>query len=79
LLGAVLIGSGLASIALTLKWWFVERQMTLPPGSLLYLAAHTEAEKDPTLAWSSVLSQWGSCLISLAIAGFWAIRRRPID
>ena len=54
LLGAILIGSGLASIALTLKWWFVEQQMKLAPGMLLHLAGHTEAASNPTLAWSSV-------------------------
>lgn len=74
LLGTVLIGSGLASIALTMKWWFVEKQMQLAAGSLLYLAGHTDAATDPTLAWSSVLTQWGSCLISLVITVIWAIR-----
>src|ERR1700675_2845426 len=31
-LGAILIGSGLATIGLTLKWWFVVQQMKLAPG-----------------------------------------------
>jgi hypothetical protein len=74
LLGTVLVGSVLASIVLTLKWWLVERQMHLAAGSLLYLAGHTEAATNPTLAWSSVLTQWGSCVISLVIAVIWAIR-----
>jgi hypothetical protein len=79
LLGAVLVGSGLASILLTLKWWFVERQTRLVAGSLLYLAGHTEVATNPSLAWSSVLTQWGSCLISLAIAVVWAIRGGRAD
>lgn len=79
LLGAVLVGSGLASIVLTLKWWFVEKQMQLPSGSLLYLAGHAEATTSPSLAWSSVLSQWSSCLIFLAIAAIWAIRSGRVD
>lgn len=74
LLGAVLVGSGLASIVLTLKWWFVEKQMQLPSGSLLYLAGHAEATTNPSLAWSSVLTQWSSCLVFLVIAAVWAIR-----
>jgi hypothetical protein len=72
-LGAVLIGSGLASIALTLKWWFVEQQMKLAPGVLLHLAGHTEAASNPTLAWSSVLTQWGSCSIFLVIVAVWGL------
>ncbi|HKR40327.1 MAG TPA: hypothetical protein VJU59_11720, partial [Paraburkholderia sp.] len=74
LLGAVLVGSGLSSIVLSVKWWFVEKQMQLPSGSLLYLAGHAEATTSPTLAWSSVLTQWSSCLVFLAIAAIWAIR-----
>src|SRR6478609_3065031 len=38
LLGAIVIGSGLASIALTLKWWAVEQQLKLTPGVLLHMA-----------------------------------------
>jgi len=72
-LGAVLIGSGLASVALTLKWWFVEQQMKLAPGVLLHLAVHTEAASNPTLAWSSVLTQWGSCSIFLVIVAVWGL------
>ncbi|KLU20635.1 hypothetical protein EOS_40235 [Caballeronia mineralivorans PML1(12)] len=72
-LGAVLIGSGLASVALTLKWWFVEQQMKLAPGVLLRLAGHTEAASNPTLAWSSVLTQWGSCSIFLVIVAAWGL------
>src|SRR3954462_15272786 len=34
-LGVIVIGSGLASIALTLKWWVMERQLKLAPGMLL--------------------------------------------
>ncbi|AUT73736.1 MULTISPECIES: hypothetical protein [Paraburkholderia] len=79
LLGAVLVGSGLASIVLTLRWWFVEKQMQLPSGSLLYLAGHAEATTSPTLAWSSVLTQRSSCLIFLAIAAIWAIRCGRVD
>ena len=71
-LGAVLIASGLASIALTLKWWFVEQQMKLAPGVLLHLGGHTEATSNPTLAWSSVVTQWGSCSIFLVIVAVWA-------
>jgi hypothetical protein len=70
-LGAVLIGSGLASIALTLKWWFVEQQMKLAPGVLLHLAGH--ATSNSTLAWSSVLTQWGSCSIFLVIVAVWGL------
>ncbi|BCZ85030.1 hypothetical protein [Paraburkholderia terrae] len=79
LLGAVLIGSGLASIALTLKWWTVEQQSKLAPGALLHFAGHTEAPADSALAWSSVLTQWGSCLIFLVIVAVWAMsaRRSP--
>jgi hypothetical protein len=73
LLGAVLIGSGLASIALTLKWWFVETQLKLAPGVLLHMAGHTEAASNPPLAWSSVLTQWSSCLIFLVIVVVWAL------
>ena len=79
LLGAVLVGSGLASIVLTLKWWFVEKQMQLPSGSLLYLAGHAEATTNPSLAWSSVLTQWSSALIFLVIAVIWAIRSGRVD
>ena len=79
LLSVVLMGSGLASIGLMLKWWFVEQQMHLAAGSLLYLAGHSEAATNPALAWSSVLTQWGSCLISLAIAAIWAIRGGRAD
>ncbi|WP_227246328.1 hypothetical protein [Paraburkholderia caribensis] len=79
MLGAVLVGSGLASIVLTLKWWLVEKQMQLPSGSLLYLAGHAEATTNPSLAWSSVLTQWSSCLVFLAIAAIWAIRSGRVD
>lgn len=79
MLGAVLVGSALASIVLTLKWWFVEKQMRLVAGSLLYLAGHTEASTNPTLAWTSVLTQWASCVISLAVAAIWAIRGGHTD
>lgn len=79
LLGAVLVGSGLSSIVLSVKWWFVEKQMQLPSGSLLYLAGHAEATTSPTLAWSSVLTQWSSCVIFLAIAAIWAIRSGRVD
>jgi hypothetical protein len=75
-LGAVLVGSGLASIVLTLKWRIVEKQTQLGAGSLLYLAGHAEAATNPTLAWSSILTQWGSCTIFLVIAAIWAIRCR---
>ncbi|ALE58918.1 hypothetical protein AC233_30990 [Burkholderia sp. HB1] len=57
-LGVIVIGSGLASIALTLKWWVMERQLKLAPGMLLHMAGHTEATSNPALAWSSVLTQW---------------------
>ncbi len=72
-LGAVLIGSRLAAIVLTLKWWFVEQQMKLAPGVLLHLAGHAEADSNPTLAWSSVLTQWGSCSIFLVIVAVWGL------
>ena len=77
LLGAVLVGSGLASIALTMKWWFVEKQMTLTAGTLLHLAGHSEAASDPTLAWSSVLTQWGSCVTFLVVAAVWGLCGGP--
>ncbi|ALL66815.1 hypothetical protein K788_00015800 [Paraburkholderia caribensis MBA4] len=79
LLGAALVGSGLASIVLTLKWWFVEKQMQLPSGSLLYLAGHAEATTNPSLAWSSVVTQWSSALIFLAVVAIWAIRIGRMD
>jgi hypothetical protein len=72
-LGAILIGSGLASIALTLKWWLVEKQLKLVPGVLLHIAGHTETTSNSTLAWSSVLTQWGSCLIFLVIVAVWGL------
>lgn len=72
-LGAVLIGSGLASIALTLKWWGIEKQLKLAPGALLHMAGHTGAASNPALAWSSVLTQWGSCSIFLVIVAVWAL------
>jgi hypothetical protein len=72
-LGVIVIGSGLASIALTLKWWAVERQLNFAPGVLLHMAGHTEAISDPALAWSSVLTQWGSCSIFLVIVAVWAL------
>ncbi|SAL86257.1 hypothetical protein AWB68_07966 [Caballeronia choica] len=72
-LGAIVIGSGLASIALTLKWWAVERELKLSPGVLLHLAGHTEAASNPALAWSSVLTQWGSCSIFLVIVAVWVL------
>ena len=78
-LGAVLIGSGLASIALTLKWWFVEQQMKLAPGVLLHLAGHAEAASNPTLAWSSVLTQWGSCSIFLVIVAVWGLASGRVE
>jgi uncharacterized membrane protein YjjP (DUF1212 family) len=77
LLGAVLIGSGLASIALTLKWWAVEKQLQLAPGVLLHLAGHSSS--NATLAWSSVLTQWGSCSIFLVIVAVWALGSRRTD
>ena len=73
-LGAVLVGSGLASIVLTLKWWIVEKEAQLAAGSLLYLAGHAEAPANPALAWTSIVTQWGSCAVFLVIALFWAIR-----
>jgi|SRR5471032_167619 len=79
LLGAILIGSGLASIALTLKWWFVEQQMKLAPGMLLHLAGHSEAASNPTLAWSGVLTQWGSCSIFLVIVVVWVTSSRRVE
>ena len=75
----ILIGSGLASIALTLKWWAVEQQLKLPPGMLLHLAGHTEATSDPALAWSSVMTQWASCSIFLVIVAAWALGSRRAD
>jgi hypothetical protein len=73
LLGAVLVGSGLASVALTLKWWAVEKQLQLAPGVLLHMAGHTEATLNPVVAWSSVLTQWGSCSIFLLIVAAWVL------
>ncbi|MFM0566259.1 hypothetical protein [Paraburkholderia sediminicola] len=52
-LGAIVIGIGLASIALTLKWWAVEQQLKLAPGVLLHMAGHTEATSNPALAWQA--------------------------
>jgi hypothetical protein len=72
-LGAIVIGSGLASIALTLKWWAVEQQLKLAPGVLLHMAGHTEATSNQALAWSSVLTQWGSCSIFLVIVAVWVL------
>jgi hypothetical protein len=72
-LGLIMIGSGLASVALTLKWWAVERQLKLAPGVLLHMAGHTEATSDPALAWSSVLTQWSSCSIFLVIVAVWVL------
>lgn len=72
-LGVIVIGSGLASIALTLKWWAVERQRGLAPGVLLHMAGHTEAISAPALAWSSVLTQWTSCSIFLVIVAVWVL------
>jgi len=72
-LGVIVIGSGLASIALTLKWWVMERQLKLAPGVLLHMAGHTEATSNPALAWSSVLTQWSSCSIFLVIVAVWAL------
>ncbi|MFC0575889.1 hypothetical protein [Paraburkholderia solisilvae] len=73
-LGLVLIGAGLASIALTMKWWFVEKQMRLAAGTLLNLAGHTEMASGHALeAWASVLTQWGSCVIFLVIAVVWGL------
>ncbi|MGF6297765.1 MULTISPECIES: hypothetical protein [Paraburkholderia] len=71
LLGAVLIGSGLASVALTLKWWTVEKQLQLAPGVLLHLAGHPTSNS--TLAWPSVLTQGGSCSIFLVIVAVWVL------
>ncbi|QCP49112.1 hypothetical protein FAZ95_07920 [Trinickia violacea] len=79
LLGAVLVGSGLASIALTMKWWFVEKQMTLAADTLLYLVGHTEGASDLALAWSSVLTQWGSCVIFLVVAAVWGLHDGSAD
>jgi hypothetical protein len=79
LLGGILVGSGLASIALTLKWWAVEQQSRLAPGVLLHIAGHTEATSNPALAWSSVLTQWGSCSIFLVIVAAWALASRRAD
>jgi hypothetical protein len=72
-LGAIVIGSGLASIALTLDWWAVEQQSKLAPGVLLHMANHIEATSNPALAWSSVLTQWGSCAIFLVIVVAWVL------
>ena len=79
LLGAIVIGSGLASIALTLKRWAVEQQSKLAPCVPLHMAGHTEATSDPALAWSSVLTQWGSCSIFLVIVAVWALASRSAD
>lgn len=79
LLGMILVASGLASIALTLKWWFVERQLQIAAGSLMHLASHAEAASDPLLAWSSVITQWGSCAIFLIITAVWGLRSGPQD
>src|SRR5260370_2509513 len=76
-LGAVLIGSGLASIALTLKWGGVEKQLKLAPGVLLHLSGH--ATSNSTLAWSSVVTQWGSCSIFLVIVAVWALSSGRVD
>ncbi|TDN62236.1 hypothetical protein [Paraburkholderia sp. BL10I2N1] len=77
LLGAVLVGSGLASVALTLKWWTVEKQLQLAPGVLLHLAGHSTSNS--TQAWSSVLTQWGSCSIFLVIVAVWVRGSRRAD
>jgi hypothetical protein len=79
LLGAVLIGSGLASVALTLRWWLVERQLKLAPGVLLHIAGHTGTASNPALAWSSVLTQWGSCSIFLVIVAVWVLSNGRAD
>src|SRR5260370_15709662 len=76
-LGAVLIGSGLASIALTLKWWSVEKQLKLAPGVLLHFAGH--APSNSTLAWSSVVTQWGSCSIFRVMVAVWALSSGRVD
>ncbi|MFP3187183.1 MAG: hypothetical protein RXR20_08975 [Paraburkholderia sp.] len=76
LLFTVLIGSGMASITLTLKWWLVEKQFKLASGTLLHMTGHAEATSNPALAWSSVLTQWGSCSIFLVIVAIWALSRR---
>jgi uncharacterized membrane protein YjjP (DUF1212 family) len=76
-LGAVLIGSGLASIALTLKWWGVEKQLKLAPGVLLHLSGHSTSNS--TLAWSSVVTQWGSCSIFLVIVAVWGLGSRRVE
>lgn len=78
-LGALLIGSGLAAIALTLKWWAVEQQLKLAPGVLLHMAGHTEATSNPALAWSSILTQWGSCWIFLVIVAVWVLGSGRVD
>ncbi|ASW03113.1 hypothetical protein [Paraburkholderia aromaticivorans] len=78
-LGAIVIGSGLASIALTLKWWGVEQQSKLAPGALLRRAGHTEVTSDPALAWSSVVTQWGSCAIFLVIVAVWGLGSARAD
>jgi hypothetical protein len=73
-LGLILIGAGLASIALTMKWWFVERQMQLTAGTLLNLAGHTEtATGHAWVAWTSVLTQWSSCVVFLVITAVWGL------
>jgi len=78
-LGAILIGSGLASIALTLKWWAVEHQLKLASGVLPYMAGHTEATSNAALAWSRILTQWGSCSIFLVIVAVWVLGSRRAD
>ena len=72
LLGAILVCSGLASIGLTLKWGSVESQLKMAPGTLLYLTDHAQVTVSSTLAWSSVITQWGSCSIFLVAVAIWA-------
>jgi hypothetical protein len=74
LLGAVVIGSGLASIALTLKWWVLESQSKLSPGTLLHLAGHTGRSSSAGLTWFSVSMQWASCALYSLIVVVWALR-----
>ncbi|MGF6597351.1 hypothetical protein P3T23_002068 [Paraburkholderia sp. GAS448] len=68
----------MASVALTLKWWLVEKQSNLPSGVLLHPAGHSEAASNSTLAWSGILTQWGSCAVFLVIVAVWALSGRHV-
>lgn len=75
----VLIGSGWASILLSMNWWIGERTQQLTAGATLTFAGYHVISTSPELVWSSITTQWSSCAIFLVIVLAWAFSGRHAD